>query len=1136
MESDQPTTFSWLNRSLSSFLPKLNIETLLISIILMIAVISRFYNLGARVMSHDEVNHVVPSWELYQGHGYSHDPVTHGPMQFHLIALSYFLLGDNDFSSRTPSALFSIATVAFVIFGFRKYLGRSGALIGGLLFLISPFFLFYGRYARNEAFVGLFGVLTLYAILHYLEKGDRFSLFLLTITTSLQFCTKETSYIYTAQMLIFLAVIFFSNVLRAQWKSEGSRYRFLILVMMALLLLVAALAFGTWNTDIVGQNSATATSTDQPAIAQPLTTQAIAGLSTLAGCMAVGIMAIVILIRSLGWEKIRAQRSFDLLILIGTLILPLGAALPIKILGWNPLDYSNQGIIHSGIILIAFTVIGAAIGLWWQPRLWLSNAAVFYGIFIVLYTTVFTNGQGFFTGLVGSLGYWLEQQGVQRGSQPLYYYALIQMPIYEFLGLLGSILAIYFGIRYKCFVSYSSLSPAVQPVSIKVTEEDSNNHETVHTSEPIPILALFVYWSFTSLIAYSIAGEKMPWITVHIALPFLLTAAWGLGFLVDKIPWKKIANQKGLLALIIGLVFITSLGGFFGTLLSNTPPFQGNTLEQLKITSTFILSALVMITSGAGLFYLLKDWEPINFLRFITIIFFSLIVILTIRTSYRASFINYDRATEYLVYAHAASGPKELLKQVEEISRRTTRGLDIVVAYDNDGLYPYWWYLRNYPNHRFYKDQPTRDLRDVPLIIASETDYGKLDSIVKDAYVSFEYMRLWWPNQDYWNLTWDRIKFAITNPDMRTAIFNIWLNRDYTLYATITNNNTLTLENWQPANRMRLYVRKDIISQMWTYGVAPVIPEETETDPYLANAVELPSDQVIGSQGNEPGFLKAPRGIAVAPDGSIYVADSQNHRIQHFAANGETLQTWGSYNDNSQGNAPSGTFNEPWGVAVGPDGSVYVSDTWNHRIQKFTADGQFLLTWGFFGQGETGQAMWGPRGIAVDDQGRVYVTDTGNKRVVIFNENGEYISQFGSVGVGLGELDEPVGIALDSAGNVYLVDTWNQRIQVFTPDSNGLSYVVTSSWDIYGWFGQSLDNKPFIAVDSSGHVFTTDPEGYRVLEFDASGHYIRSWGDFSPNIDGFGLPSGIAVDHDGDVWVSDAGNHHLLHFALPSQE
>ena len=94
---------------------------------------------------------------------------------------------------------------------------------------------------------------------------------------------------------------------------------------------------------------------------------------------------------------------------------------------------------------------------------------------------------------------------------------------------------------------------------------------------------------------------------------------------------------------------------------------------------------------------------------------------------------------------------------------------------------------------------------------------------------------------------------------------------------------------------------------------------------------------------------------------------------------------WGSFADANKGDAPGGTFNEPWGIAVAPDGSVYVADTWNYRVQKFTADGKFVQMWGYFGQAEAPDAFYGPRSIAVDNDGRVYVGDTGNKRIVVFN-------------------------------------------------------------------------------------------------------------------------------------------------------
>jgi len=264
------------------------------------------------------------------------------------------------------------------------------------------------------------------------------------------------------------------------------------------------------------------------------------------------------------------------------------------------------------------------------------------------------------------------------------------------------------------------------------------------------------------------------------------------------------------------------------------------------------------------------------------------------------------------------------------------------------------------------------------------------------------------------------------------------------------------------------------------------------------------------------------------------VADTENHRIQHLKADGTVLQVWGSFADASKGAAPGGTFYEPWGIAIGPDGSVFVADTWNHRVQKFSSSGQFITMWGTFGQAENPTAFWGPRGLAFDSKGNLFVTDTGNKRVVIFDTDGNYINQFGTVGMQAGEFDEPVGIAISQEDVVYVADTWNQRIQAFMGDSSG-NFTPLISWDIVGWYGQSLDNKPFLAIDQRDRIFVSDPEGYRILEFSATGEFSRYWGDYSSGLDGLNLPVGVVVDADGGVWVADSGNHRILHFTLPAQ-
>ena len=654
---------SWLERPiLNTF--TLNWESVLFISILLLVVISRFYDLEPRVMSHDETTHVFFSWRLYRGDGYVHDPMTHGPLQFHLVALSYFLFGDSDSSARLPAVLASIAAVAF-LWNYRRYLGRAGTLAAAFLFLISPYLLYYSRYVRNEALVVLFGVMMLWAILRYLETGSLRYIYWLTAATVLHYTAKETAFIYTAQALVFLALLFIGRVARATWLFPENRRRFLIALAAGLIFLTAgggvflvgqeSISLSPTETAlpaIPGQETTTATPTN--ILFPTIVLAALVGLSFLA--------AIFFLIRGFTFSRIRSERSFDLLILLGTLVLPMLAPFPVHLVGWNPLDYSSEGLLRTGVFLIPMVLIAIAIGLWWHPRLWLINAAIFYGVFTILYTTIFTNGTGFFTGLVGSLGYWLEQHGVQRGNQPWYYYTLIQIPIYEFLPALGSLLAIYyFGIRRRIRLS-------VNENQIVENQENNNDDTTGHpisSSKKLTFL-LLGYWVITSILAYSIAGEKMPWLTVHIAFPMALLAGWGFGQLIERIDWTKFRLIRGISLLVLLPISFLSLATTLGYLFGTQPPFQGTSLDQLRVTTGFMSALIVLIISVWMLASILKTLPLFEFSRVTSLIFFALLAVITIRTAMRSTYINYDLATEYLVYAHSGHGPKEMLAPVIE--------------------------------------------------------------------------------------------------------------------------------------------------------------------------------------------------------------------------------------------------------------------------------------------------------------------------------------------------------------------------------------------------------------------------------------------------------------------------------------
>jgi len=1130
------TRSGWLDRPLRDLL-SLRLGVVIFAVILLLAVFTRFYHLGDRVMSHDESLHTYFSWQLYKGAGYEHNPMMHGPLQFHLIAFSFFLFGDSDFTARVPHA--AAAVLAFALLWlWRRYLGRKGTLIAAGLMLISPYMLYYARYARNEALIMPLAVLMLWATLRYLETGANRYLTWLVVSLALHFVIKETAFIYTAQLLVFLGMLLLDEISRSRWERPEARKGFFGALLFSAAGLMAALGVAQLlpgapqPAPVEGAEASRLMWMSQHPMAALLVILALLGV----------LVALYLLLTGYNWRRLFRHRPFVLIVVVFSLVMPMLAPVPMHVLGWDALDYSATGRIHTLLFLVPLIALAAGLGWLWNFRVWLVEAALFYGIFAVFQTTVFTNGGGLFSGLVGALGYWLQQQGVHRGSQPWYYYLLIQIPIYEYLPALGALLAAVWWPWHQWRSRYTD------DASLAASEE--NNRDVSETRVTPSLVFLFLaYWSMTSLLAYTAAGEKMPWLTVHIALPMILLTGWFLGKLADAVDWRGFTQRRGWVLFGLMLIFVLAAAEAVRVWLSAVPPFQGDSLPQLQATANFLVGVAAMLASAAGLVWASRDWQPRDLLRAGALLAFGLLALLTTHTAIQATYYNYDQANEYLVYAHSARGVKTVMTQVEEISERTTDGLGIQVAYDSAVSWPFSWYLRNFPNQRFYGSEPSRDLRDVPVVLAGAADYDKVDSVTGDDYLHFDYIRMVWPNQDYFNLTTSDILAALRDPAMRSALFQIWLNRDFTDYFRLKQekgtwtplaengepkavNMANILADWQPSDRMRLYVRKDIAAKIWEYGAVPAAAEEPDSD--ANKEVVLSADKILGMAGVAEGQFQRPRGIAVAPDGTLYVADTGNFRIQHLAPDGSVLHVWGTYGNLMDGGpeaAPPGTFNEPWDVAVGPDGYVYVVDTWNHRIQKFTAEGEFVTMWGTFGNDGSPLALWGPRAVVVDAQGHVFVTDTGNKRVVVYDTDGNPLGQFGHGGVGMGEFAEPVGLALDAQGNLYVADTWNQRVQVFAPSSD-LVFVPVKEWPVNGWYGQSADNKPYLAVNAQGHAFVGDPEGYRVMEFNAEGTLLRWWGRWGVPPNGMGIVGGLVTDGQNGLWVVDSEHGQILHFTL----
>lgn len=299
-----------------------------------------------------------------------------------------------------------------------------------------------------------------------------------------------------------------------------------------------------------------------------------------------------------------------------------------------------------------------------------------------------------------------------------------------------------------------------------------------------------------------------------------------------------------------------------------------------------------------------------------------------------------------------------------------------------------------------------------------------------------------------------------------------------------------------------------VAAALWAAAVAP---QAATAAGYLVTAT-------WGTAGTGYGQLMSPKGVDVAADGSVYVADFSNDTIIQYTADGEVVRAWGG-----RGSA-AGLFYHPSRLALGPDGSVYVTDADNHRIQRFSATGRLLDVWGSKGS-RPGQFCH-PRGIDVADDGSVYVTDQRNARVQVFTANGRYLRSWGSRGGGRGQFHAPKDIAVGPGGRVYVVDAVTDRVQVFTCRGRWLDW-----WGGHGTAPGRLDGPRGVTVDARGHVFVADAMNCRLQEFRAGGSLVRFWGAQGTLAGLFAGPRDIAVAGDGSLVAVDTGNHRLQRFS-----
>jgi len=260
-----------------------------------------------------------------------------------------------------------------------------------------------------------------------------------------------------------------------------------------------------------------------------------------------------------------------------------------------------------------------------------------------------------------------------------------------------------------------------------------------------------------------------------------------------------------------------------------------------------------------------------------------------------------------------------------------------------------------------------------------------------------------------------------------------------------------------------------------------------------------------------------PAGIATDSQDNVYVVDNGGNRIQKFGADGDFILQWGSFGSGD------GQFDQPTDVAVNSADEVYVVDRGNTRIQKFTSSGGYLTQWGSPGAGN-GQFQT-PNGVGIDPgSGEVYVADSGNNRVQKFSSSGTFQLSFGSSLV----FTNPTAVAVSSGGTVYVADQDNDRIQRWTTAGSPI--------DSFNGFSAAPANDQFespydVTVSAEGKVFVADDAGNSIERFSASGVFeLRVGGTPGAGNGQLSFPQGVATGSLDTFVVSDYGNNRVQKF------
>lgn len=1093
-------------------LSRIHTEWLLYALLFGASIFLHFWHLGQMAMAHDESVHAFLSYTFFTGRGsfncvddrtaltYCYNPTYHGPTLYFLTFLSYFLFGASDASARLPQTICGILLLP-ACYLLRPLLGKRTTLIAGTLIILSPSILYFARYARHDMLALLWTLLMFAGLFRWLRSGGTGMLVLTAVSLALIWATHE---------LVFILIFIFGSFLifRLLWE---------------------------WQYESVERADAQPRGRSWFRAWRPYFFRVVIGI---AFAICIGLSAGALL----------APQDSSIDKWFGRLLGPalLGGAGALLALGlaraW-PREAILSNRLHALWATRANAIPGRQRTLFGSipPGLWWAIGS-FLIVFGLLFSTFLAYPRGFLDGWYQGIKYWwFSQQDYARGAQPWYYYLML-LPIYEPMAMLfalGGLGWLSWKGRQVWRTSAGDLAQDVhteQANEIVDTFDAPVPGEGPHTAwrAPSELLVCFLaYWSILSFIAFSWAGEKMPWLLIQIALPITLLAAWVLSRIIGAVDWGRMRRFYGWSVPLLGggALILACISAFYLSGAGATQSALQYRLHALPALGLFGATIFGLITVAGYV-------GTRNVLRVTALTLAGLLLLYGVRAAVQVVYLHPDTPVEPLIFVQTAPDVPVVIDEIRQIAINQTRndrtaedptgGLSMKIAVDPDLAWPFQWYLRDFKQVCWvdFQKKLCTDW-DAPIVVLHDTN---ITSEMRD------------------QLELDHVKTS-------AGVFNWWFpengNGTTHAYKDYRDLGPWAVISWpfRPSNWPGL-------AKFMIYREIPQKLEGRQFEVYIKSSIapaiggSQPQTQVPSADVNTPltiqatlgtGQLTGPRGIATDSSGNLYVADAVGHHIVVFDPSGKFIRTIGS-----KGAGP-GQFNEPSGVSVDVDGNIYVADTWNARVVKLDHNGTFITSWGSgkddFGEGRratdtNGDAQanaanplgfYGPRDVLVVGD-RVYIADTGNKRIVVTDTKGDYIEQWGTWGSNPGQFYEPIGLGVDAQGRIYVGDTWNGRIQIFAHDAQ--EKIITQPAQVIPISGWEKDtyNDPYLAITQDGRVLVS------LAGRNAVGVYLPA-GTLATRVKAdpqqMTGPKGLAVGPDGSIYVVDSGGNQVLKFALP---